>query len=183
MKPIQRLLILVLFLGWIFDFLFWEQEPGLSFSLFVAGCVITGLYLSRMESIAIPWTSLTLLIPIGFFAGMTFVRLEPFTRALNHLLTLGLLCLMAVSLTGGRWFLYNLSDYIRGYILLGVSGVIRPILLLSEDRNKSETPEPDPPPTRRSWLPILGGDSFGAAAVDSVRNASRSRRSDFRRGA
>ena len=88
---------------------------------------------------------------------MTFFRLEPFTRALNHLLTLGLLGLIAVSLTGGKWFLYSLSDFVRGYILLGVSGFIRPLIILSEDRNKSEIPDSDPPPTRKSWLPLLGG--------------------------
>ncbi len=156
MKPTQRLLLLALFLGWIFDFLFWDKEPGISFPLFVTACIAAGLYLARQEAIRIPWTSMTLLLPIGCFAVMTIFRLEPLTLVLNYLLTLSLLGLMATSLTGGRWPHYTLSDYFRSYILLGVSGMIRPLLLLSEKRETPESTD-QPPPRRRAWLPVLGG--------------------------
>jgi hypothetical protein len=157
MKSTQRLLVLSFLLGWIFDFLFWDKEPGASFPLFVTACVLVGLYLARQESLRIPRFSLTLLLPIGFFAVMTMIRLEPFTLALNYLLTLGLLGLMAMSLTGGQWPLYTLSDYCRNYILLGVSSVIGPLILLSEGRDEPSPGEADPPPSRKAWLPVLGG--------------------------
>ena len=50
-------LALVLLLGWIFDFLFWQKSLGVNFAIFLTLCLLTGflLLLSRGLRPAAPW--------------------------------------------------------------------------------------------------------------------------------
>ena len=79
------ILLIALALGWIFDFLFWNKVPGVSFAIFAVLCVTAGLVLARMENLRPAPVSLVLLIPISLFAVMSFIRMEPLTATTSRL--------------------------------------------------------------------------------------------------
>ena len=109
----NRLWFVAIFLGWSFDFLFWEHEPGLNFALYILLCLAGGLYLLVGEEKARPSRgAILLLIPILFFAAVTFLRAEPLTTFLAHFLTLFLLGVFAFTYLGGRWMIYSIWDYV-----------------------------------------------------------------------
>jgi hypothetical protein len=105
------LAVLAVFLAWGFDQLFWQKAVGISFFLFVLLCLFAGFILSwRAEKIPAR-TSLLLLAPILYFAGMTFLRLEPFTLLVDFGLALAGMLVLSLTWLGGRWWQYTLSDY------------------------------------------------------------------------
>src|SRR5258705_13754696 len=78
-KQPVRLWAIVLFLGWMFDFLFWKKPIGINFAFFSFICLIGGFYLLSTEGYLPARNSLWLLIPFAFFVIVTFVREEPLT--------------------------------------------------------------------------------------------------------
>ena len=48
-KQPARLWVIVLLLGWMFDFLFWKQSIGINFALFSTLCLLGGTYLLFAE--------------------------------------------------------------------------------------------------------------------------------------
>ena len=110
MKRTTILWITAVLLGWFFDFLFWKQPLGLNFAIYVLLCLAGGFLVLRRNGFRPAWQSLLLLIPILFFALLTFIRQEPLTLALSFALTLALMSLLAVSFLGGRWQFYSLTD-------------------------------------------------------------------------
>ncbi len=75
-----RLGITAIVVGWCFDLLFWGKAPGISFFIYVALCLGAGVFLTWKEKTSFKTASLALFAPALFFAWMTFVRLEHFTR-------------------------------------------------------------------------------------------------------
>ena len=151
----NRLWIVAIFLGWSFDFLFWRHVPGLNFALFVLLCLAGGLYLLVGEEKVKPSRgALWLLIPIIFFAAVTFIRAEPMTSFLAHALTLFLLGVFAITYLGGRWILYSLWDYILGFLKLGGNMLVKPLTFSQETRR--ERLERGDPPKRSAW-PVIRG--------------------------
>ena len=151
----NRLWIVTIALGWFFDFLFWEHEPGLNFALYVLLCLAGGLYLLVGEEKAIPSRgALWLLIPILFFAAVTFVRAEPMTTVLAHFLTLFLLAVFAITYLGGRWIWYSLWDYVLGFLKLGGNMLVKPLTFSAETRK--ERLERGEQPKRSAW-PVIRG--------------------------
>src|SRR6266498_1232357 len=116
-KP-NRLLLIVLLLGWIFDLLFWKQKVGVNFALFLTICLLGGLYLLFAEGYKPARTSLWLLLPFLFFTVISFVRRESLTISLAYTFALFSIGLLATSYQGGRWYLYQLSDYLYKFISL-----------------------------------------------------------------
>jgi hypothetical protein len=123
LKNTNRFWIAVLLLGWAFDFLFWGHEPGISFAIYVALTVATGLLLLNAEGHRPARWSLVLLAPVAFFAVMTFWRTEPMTLFISYVLALLMLAIFAVTYLGGRWILYSLADYISRAFQLTASVV------------------------------------------------------------
>ena len=71
----NRLWLVAFALGWLFDFLFWENEPGINFAIYVILCLAGGMYiLLGVEKAKPARNALWLLIPILFFATVTFIR-------------------------------------------------------------------------------------------------------------
>lgn len=128
----SRFLWAVLALGWAFDFLFWQKAPGINFAVFVALCVVAGLFLLRADGYRPARTALFLLPLIAIFASMTFIRREPLTVFLSVVFTLFLMGLLAISFLGGRWPAYSLLDYLNGFLRLAGSMVARPMAFSSE---------------------------------------------------
>lgn len=178
-KHTSRLLIASFVIAWSFDLLFWEKTRGISFAIFVALCLIAGFLVARWEGLQPAWKSLWLLLPIAFFAVMSFVRQEPMTSFLNHTVTLVLMAIMANTFLGGRWLSYTLSDYVAGLFSLSGSALTRQVEVLSRrERHQNESGET---PANRAWqnlipwlrgvllaIPVLSVFAFLLAAADPI---------------
>lgn len=152
MKRTNILWIVALVLGWFFDFLFWKHSAGINFAIYALMCLGGGFLALALNGIKPSWKSLPLLIPILFFASMTFVRQEPLSIFLAFGFTLGLMGLLACTYLGGRWILYSLSDYVVSFVRLGASMVARPIIFFSENRKQAaQTPESGTVVPRTGW--------------------------------
>src|SRR6185369_3785413 len=97
----NKLWIAALALGWIFDFLFWKQTPGVNFAIFAALCVGAALYLLMSDGLRPHPAALVLLPLLGYFAAVTFFRAEPMTLFLAFTFTLFCMTLLALSYLGG----------------------------------------------------------------------------------
>jgi hypothetical protein len=142
LKHITHIGWTALVVAWFFDFLFWQKAPGISFFIFVLICLAAGGLLSWWEGVHPAKNSLLLAIPALYFAAMTFIRLEPFTRFVNFALALGCLTLMVLSWRGGKWLNYSLSDYVVGSFRLVISALSRGAMVFYRKAKKIETKEP-----------------------------------------
>lgn len=167
--------IIVLLLGWLFDFLFWGRNPGISFAIYALITLLTGFLLLSREGIR-PAGKALLLVPfILGFAAFTFLRREPLTAFLSHLLTLAMMSGLAMTYRGGRWMEYSLADYFaRGFDLLA-SVFIRAGMFSAETRRvKQETTtsgekRPSPVwPVARGILLAIPVVAFFAALLSSA---------------
>jgi hypothetical protein len=117
-----------------FDILFWERPFGINFFIFILLAAFGGLIPTWMEKIHIPWTSYLLLVPLAFFSVMTFIRAEPFTTAVNVLVTLSALAFFLMTLRNGAWYRYSLRDiFVSGFQFL-LNNVIGGILFFNKTR-------------------------------------------------
>jgi hypothetical protein len=175
----NRLWIVAIVLGWLFDFLFWKHAPGINFAIYVVLCLAGGMYLLLgVEKTKPARNTLWLLIPILFFATITFVRTEPLTSFLAHFLTLFLLGVLAITYLGGRWIWYGLWDYVSGFLKLGGNMLVKPLTFSAEVRK--ERAERGDQPKRSAWpvvrglliaLPILAIFASLLASADAVFDA------------
>jgi hypothetical protein len=134
MKRANILWIVVLVLGWLFDFLFWKHPQGINFAIYAGLCLSGGFLVLGLNGIKPSWKSLLLLVPILFFAIMTFIRKEPMSLFLAYAFALALMGVLAASYLGGRWPWYSLSDYVVNYGKLIGSMIARPLMFLNESR-------------------------------------------------
>ena len=144
-----------LIIGWSFDLLYWGKPLGISFFIQVVLLLAGLVLLSRLEEKSPVTKSLPLIGVILVFSSLGFLREEPFTRTLNHLMTIGFLGLFLLSFRGGRWFAYNLSDYIVGAFRLFVSSIELPFKSLTTKKEEGEVSE-----KRSGWkksLPYIRG--------------------------
>ena len=123
-KNPDRFWIVILLLGFLYDYLFWEQRVGINFALFTLACLIGGLFLLLSAKRPPAFRSIWLLIPIVFFTAFTFIRQEPLAKGLAFTFSLLALFLFVVSYIGGRWPEYSLTDYFLKLIKLVISLVI-----------------------------------------------------------
>ncbi|RLC98282.1 MAG: hypothetical protein DRI65_18410, partial [Chloroflexota bacterium] len=91
-----------LIVGWGFDILYWKKPLGVSFAIHVILLMGTLIFLSKKEGKTLSPKSLPLIGLALAFSFLGFLRAEPFTRTLNHLLSLGFLGLLILSYQGGR---------------------------------------------------------------------------------
>jgi len=124
--------LVVLVLGWLFDFLFWKQAPGVNFALFAGLCLAGGFLLLRLDQKRLAPGAVPLIALILFFAAMTFIRREPLTLALSGMSTLLLMGVLAITLVDGDWLRYTLRGYIAGVLKLAVSMLVRPLFFKRE---------------------------------------------------
>ncbi|MGD0174594.1 MAG: DUF4173 domain-containing protein [Anaerolineales bacterium] len=138
-----------------FDYLFWKHGPGISFFIFVAVCLTSGV-LSAAISGARPSIRSAVLIPcILLTAAITFLRSEPFSMMCAAALTLVLMMILVYSYRGGKWPFYGIVDHVIAVFRLGASAALHPALL------PAEKPAPGaaaPSAAWRRWLPpVLRG--------------------------
>jgi hypothetical protein len=155
MKRPNVLWITALILGWLFDFLFWKHNHGVSFAIYVVLCLAGGFTVLRMDGLKPHWRSLLLLLPIAFFAAMSFIRQEPLSLFLAYAFTLFSLGVLAFTYLGGRWPAYSLSDYVANFFKLAGSSIARPFVFIGETRRRNAEAGPRSG-AKRIW-PILRG--------------------------
>lgn len=153
-KHLPAVWISALGLAWIFDQLFWEKTPGISFFVLVVLCLAVGAWLTWREQTQMPpLTSLGLFAPVLFFSAITFVRREPLTLFLGYSLTLAGMLVVAMTWLGGRWWQYSLGDYVYNFFRgLGFS-LSKPLQSLKLYRSSQEVGESSSP--RNPWKPVI----------------------------
>ena len=153
----NRFWILIILLGWSFDFLFWEKPLGINFAIFAFLCIGTGILLLRWAELRLSRRAGLLLIPIAFLAAMTFIRLEPMTVFLSISMVLFLMGVFASTYRNGAWIRYSLLDYIFGYLRLFGSMIVRPVGFASENRRLSSgQPSTNEESSAKTW-PVVRG--------------------------
>lgn len=150
----NRFWLIVILLGWIFDFLFWKKPLGINFFIFIVLCLGTGIFLLRMDGLRLARRSSLLLLPIAFLAAVTFFRLEPMTVFLSIAMTLFLMGVFALTYLNGQWFRYGLIDYLLGYLRLFGSMIARPLRISAEIRREQP---PQSEKQKRNLWPIVRG--------------------------
>ena len=152
----KRIWIIGLVLGWVFDLLFWKHALGINFALFVLLCLAGGFYVLQMEGIRPAFRSLILVIPILFFAMITFMRQDILSLFLAFASTLFLLVLLVTTFVGGRWGSYGLADYLVTYLRLATGLLNKPFVLLMVYR-KRNLEEPEVNKRKNKFWPVVRG--------------------------
>jgi len=151
----NRFYLIVILLGWAFDFLFWKKPaPGVNFFLYVALCLGIGIFLLNTDGLRLSQRSGLLLFPIAFFSAVTFIRQEPMTVFLSTGMTIFLMGVFAITYLSGEWIKFGLLDYLFGYLRLFGSMIARPIGFSTELRR--EQPSTSEKRPSRIW-PIVRG--------------------------
>ena len=151
----NKLWILVFAVGWLFDFLFWKQSPGVNFAIFATACLIAAFHLLLSAGLRPHRASLILLPLFGFFAAVTFIRAEPMTAFLAYTFTLLAMTLLAFTYLGGRWYLYTAADYVTKSLQLIGSMLTRPLTFMTDARKKQT--ETGIQPSKRNIWPVVRG--------------------------
>jgi len=136
---LNRFWFIVILLGWAFDLLFWEKQPGINFFIYVVLCLGTGIYLLNMDGLRLSRRSSLLLLPIAFLAAVTFIRQEPLTMFLSVVMTLFLMGVFTITYLGGQWLSFGLLDYILGYLHLIGSMIVRPLGFSAEVKKEQSS--------------------------------------------
>ncbi len=152
----NKLWIFVFALGWLFDFLFWQNKPGVNFAVFAMACLVVAFYLLLSDGLRPNRTSLILLPLFGFFAAVTFIRAEPMTTFLAYTFTLVVMTLLALTYLGGRWVLYTLADYLGKVLQLIASMFAQPITFMADARKRQTEAGIQPSRQNNIW-PVVRG--------------------------
>jgi len=158
-KNRSALWVAALVIGWAFDILYWNKPPGISFLIHVILLLGALAVLSWKEHKKPSPASLALVPLILVFSALGFLREEPFTRVLNHLLSLGLLGLLILSYQGGRWPSYTVSDYLVSGFRLILNTIALPFKLMTTDKEEQKLQE-GISPRNKGWkraAPFLRG--------------------------
>ena len=124
--------IVVLVLGWGFDFLFWGKPVGINFAIYLTACLLGGSLVLLANDLKPAIKSLLLVLPFVFFAIITVLRKEPMTMILSIMGALVSLGLLAVTYLGGRWTRYSLFDYFKKFFLLIGNIIVLPIIFIRD---------------------------------------------------
>jgi hypothetical protein len=128
----NRIGLISLALGWLWDFLFWEHTPGISFAVYVALCVLSGFFLLYSFKLKVSPKTMWLLVFIAIFMGFSCIRQEPLSLLLSIGCTLLLLQILAISIVGENWTMFGFEDYFLGFLRLWRSIIIHPIITLAK---------------------------------------------------
>lgn len=114
----KSLLPVSMLIGVIFDLLFWEKAPGISFPIFLLLCIAGGYLLIKSTGKKPAKINWLLMVTALVFSMMTFVRAEPLTRFASVSLTLISMVFLASSYLSARWLNFSLVDHIVGFFRL-----------------------------------------------------------------
>ena len=152
-KPPVRILLAALTLGWGVDLLFYGKALGISVPLFALSLMVALFGLGRLEGARPVRCNLWLLAPLVFFAGMVFVRANPFVTFLNVVASLALLGLVAHFYAAGHPQRLGLIGY--PIVLLRTAGnaLVRPAPLVAASMDLETARQRG----SRNLLPVIRG--------------------------
>lgn len=113
-------------LGVAFEVLFYGQQLGISFPIWVTLGVVGLLGAAMIETVPVKKGALWLVGPILFLAVMTCLRLEPLTVFLNVVLTLALLALWVRTFRAGRLADHGWVDLVLAVAWVPIEALLRP---------------------------------------------------------
>ena len=129
----NRFLILVILLGWSFDFLFWKMPTlGINFLLFVIVCLAVGISLLQSDGLRLSRRAGWLLLPIFYLSSVVFFRRESLTVFLSTVMVIFLMGVFAITYLNGNWIRFGLIDYLTSYLSLFGSMIARPLGFMTE---------------------------------------------------
>ena len=105
-------------LGWVFDYFFFRQQPGLSFPVYVALLFFVFLALAKRFQTTLDKSIIYLAGPLFFFSIMVYVRSSEFLAFLNLAITYYLLILIANGALGSKILSNTIADYFKPLILI-----------------------------------------------------------------
>lgn len=112
-RQILALFGISLFLGLLFDQLFYDNMPGISWFIFVAAAIIGLVLLARLWRQPLGIRSLWLIGPLLLISAMVGIRANAELTLLNIVASVFLLLLVAVQATGKRIDQFLLVDYMK----------------------------------------------------------------------
>ena len=114
----KYLIPLSLFVGVLWNVLFWMTTPGVSYPIFIIVCLAGGWFLLRAERKTPSRRNIVLMALIVVFAIFTFMRKDLFTVFTSYVVSLSLILLVAGTYEKGEWIDFNLSGYLsKGFDL------------------------------------------------------------------
>jgi len=159
----NKLWIIVLALGWAFDYLVWQQEVGINFAVFALLCLVAAFHVLLSDGLRPNRGSLILLPISAFFAAVTFIRAEPMTAFLSFTFTLLTMTILALTYLGGRWMHYSLADYAWKSLGLFANMLARPTSFAVEARRRQS--ESGTASSRFDFWPVLRGIAIAVPVV------------------
>lgn len=152
--------LLVLAAAWVYDQFFWQKTPGISIPIYVVVLIGLGFWFLHQEGGAPHHRALWILLPITILALFSVLRLEPLTWFVNLLLLMVFLMLLALTLRGGRWLEYSLTDLVLNSFALGVSAIGLGAHTLAANpaaaENAADTPAASPTQAPMVWAILRG---------------------------
>ena len=116
----KYLIPLGLFVGFLWNILFWKTAPGVSYPIFIVVCLAGGWFLLRSEKRYPSRRNIVLMALILIFAIFTFLRRDLFTVFTSYAMSLSLVFLLAGTYENGEWIGLNLAGYFKkGFELWG----------------------------------------------------------------
>lgn len=155
-KHRTSIILVSIAIAWIFDQLFFEKMPGISFAI-LAVVFLGGLVWSAWREKVKPAVPTVILMAIAlFFAVMTCVREQPFLTSINYLLSIVSIGLLLVSYENGLWAQYSLSDYFMGALRLVGAAIANPVKLLSTKPENGKEVDPKTHKKVTFWSVLIG---------------------------
>lgn len=146
--------------AWLFDFLFWQKQGGISFVLWVVVLLGIGYLLAWREGKKpSAWSYLLTLLILGF-ALVAAWRSEGLTRFLSMLTACAGLILLITTFLNGHWTAYRLLDYVGEMAKTVWAGLSRGFGLLAHNE------APGVPPSLPGQTP--GKRRIGAVALGLI---------------
>jgi hypothetical protein len=106
-----------LFLGFCFDYLFYDKALGVNFPLYNSFIVAGLLIIAKRTKSVLPSQVFLLLIPLIFFIVMVSVRTSLLLTFLNVIASLAILLMIAEVTVGTKVYGFLVSDYMRMCLL------------------------------------------------------------------
>jgi hypothetical protein len=115
-----------------FDFLFWQKPFGISFCIWTASLLLFGYVLAWREGKKPAAASIIISILTLGFSFVPAWRVEPLTRIVSVLLTLGGMLLLSATFQNGNWPFYRMWDFFKNLFVAIGAGLSRAIMLGSK---------------------------------------------------
>jgi Domain of unknown function (DUF4173) len=111
LKPALTILVIAFGLGWLADLLFYNKSFGINFPLFTGLLTLALIGVSLREKGVLARRNLWLLVPLGFFATMVFVRANALLTTINMLMVIVVFSLLLYFYAADRLERLSLLDY------------------------------------------------------------------------